>query len=56
MGPIWFIRMAQWARNPPSAKKVKLVVGVVVLCFALWGIELLGFWPEFLHVNPPARP
>jgi hypothetical protein len=48
--------MYRWARNPPSPEKVKLVLGVVLICFALWGVELLGLWPESLSVNPPARP
>ena len=51
MNPIWFVRMAQWARNPPSWGRVKLVVGAVLLCFVLYGVELLWGWPEWLTVN-----
>ena len=51
MNPMWFGRMSKWARNPPSWKQVKLVVGVVLLCFALYGVELLWGWPDWLTVN-----
>ncbi len=51
MGLNWFIRMAQWARHPPSPQRVKLVVGVILLCFLLWGVELLWGWPDWLTVN-----
>ncbi len=47
----WLIRMSQWARKPPSPERVKLVVGVIVLCFVLWGVELLWGWPAWLTVN-----
>jgi hypothetical protein len=52
----WLIRMYKFARNPPSQARVKLVLGVIVACFALGGIEWLGLWPEFLQVNPRIKP
>ena len=51
MKPIWFVRMARWARNPPSKGRVKLVVGVVVICLALVAIERFVGWPEALKVD-----
>ena len=47
----WLMRMSQWARNPPSAGRVRLVLGVVATCFALWGIEQIWGWPDWLTVN-----
>lgn len=44
------LRMAKWARNPPSEKRVKLVFGVVLLCIGLWGYERLFGWPAWLTV------
>lgn len=41
-----FLRMAQWARNPPSAKRVVLVFGVVAVCLALAALEWTGLLPE----------
>ncbi|KHA52275.1 hypothetical protein Z947_2577 [Sulfitobacter geojensis] len=41
------MRMSQWARNPPSAKRVKLVFGIIAIAAVIWGIEWLGYWPEW---------
>jgi len=51
LGPIWLIRMAQWARNPPSWGRVKLVAAVVLLCLAIYGVEWMWGWPDWLTVN-----
>jgi hypothetical protein len=48
MNPIWFLRMAQWVRNPPSMARVLLVLGVIAACLLLVGFELLFGWPEWL--------
>ncbi len=48
MSPFWLLRMAKWARRPPSGKQVKFVLIVVAICFALLGIELIFGWPEWL--------
>lgn len=42
------LRMAKWARNPPSEKRVKLVFGVVLACLLLVGIEYLFGFPDWL--------
>lgn len=51
LGPIWLIRMTQWARNPPSWGRVKLVFAVVLACLAIYGVELVWGWPDWLTVN-----
>jgi hypothetical protein len=51
MGPIWFLRMVQLARNPPSPARVKLVVGVIAACLALVVVERLIGWPDALTVE-----
>ena len=43
-----FLRMAKWARNPPSEKRVKLGLAVIAICLLLFGIERLIGWPEWL--------
>jgi hypothetical protein len=48
VNPIWLMRMAKWARNPPSWARVKLVTGVIALCFAIYAIEYFWGWPEAL--------
>ncbi len=47
MNPTWLMRMSRWVRNPPSPARVKLVFGVIVLAAAIWGIEWLGYWPDW---------
>jgi hypothetical protein len=54
---IWLIRMAQWARRPPSARRAALVAGVVAACLLLVAVERWIGWPEALRLDragPPA--
>jgi len=46
-----FLRMSKWARHPPSAKRVKLVLGVVLICLSLFAVERIWGWPAALKVN-----
>lgn len=50
----WLLRMALWARRPPSEKRVKLVLGVIVACVSLVILERLLGWPDWLTVNKVA--
>lgn len=52
----WLMRMAKWARNPPSAARVILVLAVLAACFLLWGIEQIWGWPDALRVNGKIKP
>ena len=56
MGPQWFVRMARWARHPPSPGRVKLVLGVVGLCLALYAVEHIWGWPQWATVNGRIKP
>jgi hypothetical protein len=47
----WLMRMSLWVRNPPSPQRVKLVLAIVAICIALWGIEQVFGWPEALTPN-----
>lgn len=49
----WLLRMARWARNPPSMRRVVLVLGIVAVCLALFAVEYFIGWPEAL--SPDAR-
>ncbi|MEM1350811.1 MAG: hypothetical protein AAGF27_00625 [Pseudomonadota bacterium] len=42
------MRMALWARNPPSAKRIAFVFAVVAGAIAVYGLEFFGLWPEAL--------
>ncbi len=46
MNPVHFLRMAHWARNPPSRRRVILVAVVIGACLALAGLEWAGLVPE----------
>lgn len=48
---IWFLRMARWVRNPPNAKRVALVLGVIAAVTALYFVEQVFGWPEALTVE-----
>ena len=52
---IWLIRMAQWARRPPSARRAALFAGVALACLVLVAIERGLGWPDWLTLDP-ARP
>ena len=55
MNPIWLLRLARLARHPPPMGRVKLVMGVGILCLILFGIEQLWGWPDWLSVNGPIK-
>ena len=55
MWPMWFLCMARWARNPPSAARVRLVLGVIALCLALYALERMVGFPEWLTPNQVPR-
>ena len=44
----WLLRMAKWARHPPSAGRVKLVFIVVAICLAIVLLEQIFGFPEEL--------
>jgi len=56
MNLTWLLRMARWARHPPSAARVRLLLIVMALVFGLWGIEALGLWPDWAQLDRPPRP
>jgi hypothetical protein len=55
MNMTWLVRMARWARNPPSWGRVKLVLGVVALCLALVLVEKSIGWPDWATVQGNGR-
>ncbi len=48
MNYTWLLRAVRWARNPPSEKRVLLVLAVVGICLAIWGLEQLFGFPDWL--------
>lgn len=57
MNPLWLLRARRWAQNPPSWGRVKLVLAVIGICLALFAVERIWGWPDWLtpeRVRPPA--
>lgn len=53
MGPIWWVRLARWARRPPSKEYVRIVLVVVGICAAIvGGTWFLGIELDDPGVNP----
>lgn len=48
----WLFRMARWAQNPPSEKRVKFVFAIIGICLATFAVEYFFGWPEALSVDP----
>lgn len=55
MNLLWLLRMVKWARRPPSARQVKVVLAVVALCLVLYAIERFIGWPDWARVNRMPR-
>ncbi|MBV1904241.1 MAG: hypothetical protein KUG58_11480 [Marinosulfonomonas sp.] len=46
-----FVRMAKWAHKPPSASRVKLILGAIALCLILFAFERVFGWPDWLTMG-----
>ena len=53
--PRHFLRMAKWAKRPPSASQVKWFFVILGLCLALVGYERLFGWPDWLTLPDTPR-
>ncbi len=51
----WLLRAVRWARNPPSAGRVKFVLAVIAACAALYAVEQTYGWPEALTPEKALR-
>lgn len=56
MNPLWFIRMAKWARRPPSMTQVKIAGTVLAVAVAIVIVDKLGFWPDWARLDRAPRP
>ncbi|WP_416881978.1 hypothetical protein [Marivita sp.] len=50
------LRMARWARNPPSPARVKLVCAVIAVCLVLFAIETWVGWPDWMSLEAERVP
>lgn len=51
MNLIWLFRMKRWAQRPPSAKRVKFILLIILACLALVAYEKLFGWPAILTLD-----
>jgi hypothetical protein len=51
MNPRHLLRMARWAHNPPSKRRVKLVFTVIAICALLFAVERWIGWPDMLTLE-----
>lgn len=55
MNLTWLLRMAKWARHPPSWQRVRLVFAVVALCLLVVAVERWIGWPDWMTLQPATR-
>jgi len=55
MNLFWLMRMRNWVQNPPSVGRVILVLSVIAFCLALFAVERIWGWPDWLTVEPIGR-
>lgn len=48
---IWLLRASRWARNPPSMRRVILVLSVVAAALTIGLIEWAGWWPDWATLD-----
>ncbi|MBU3029787.1 hypothetical protein [Paracoccus marinaquae] len=53
---IWLLRASKWARNPPSARMVRLVLAIVALAIAIVVLEKMGWWPDWAKMEQGRAP
>ncbi|MTD98918.1 hypothetical protein GIY56_01290 [Paracoccus sp. YIM 132242] len=53
---IWLLRASKWARNPPSARSVKLVLAIVAAGLAIAALEGLDLWPDWATLEEGRAP
>lgn len=45
------LRLKRLAQNPPSKKRIIMVLGIIAVCLILFAYERAFGWPEWLTVN-----
>lgn len=53
---IWLLRASRWARHPPSARMVRLVLLIVAAGLVIAALEWLDLWPQWARQDNPRLP
>ncbi len=56
MNPRWLLRMKRLAQHPPSESRVKLVFGVIAVCLAIFVIERVVGFPDWMNASTAGTP
>ncbi|MCF6443262.1 hypothetical protein [Nereida sp. MMG025] len=51
MTPRLLLRMARWARKPPSKQQIKIAAGVLAICAVIFAAERLGLTPDWMEAQ-----
>ena len=51
----WLMRAKRWVQNPPSEGRVKFVLAIIAACIALYLVDLIWGWPEWLTPDRMGR-
>ncbi len=52
---IWLIRASRWARNPPRARVVWMLLAIIAIGLLLKGAEYYGLIPDWAMMERPSR-
>ncbi|WP_304617673.1 hypothetical protein [Paracoccus sp. (in: a-proteobacteria)] len=53
---VWLLRAVKWARNPPSARMVRLVLAVIGVALLIVLAEWLDLWPDWATLDQGRAP
>lgn len=55
MTPKFLMRLTRVARSRPTERKFWVMVVIVAIVFAVFGIERLIGWPDWMTIDRPPR-
>ncbi len=47
MNPRWLLRMARWARHPPSQRRFYTVAAAVGIALVIYALDRWDMWPDW---------
>jgi hypothetical protein len=47
----WLLRMAKWARRPPSMLQLKIAAVAVAAVLTIIALDHFGLWPEWAQME-----
>lgn len=53
---LWLMRASRWARRPPGARRVVLVLAVIAFAVLIVMLDRGGAWPDWARMERMRRP